>query len=193
MRIAICGKLRSGKDVLANELIENYGFKGFKFSSGITNIINDYFTEEAIKGRKMREHYQRIGQTLRGLDQNVWVNYTKSQIENYLEQNGSRSDILVSDLRQKNEYKFLKENGFIVIKVESDEDIRIGRAMAVRDTFHNGALRHETELSVDLIPEDYLITNNGTLEEFKYAIEEVMIEIMVDIIRTHEGNKSRFD
>ena len=32
MKIAVCGRMRSGKDTLANRLVEEYGFKEFKFS-----------------------------------------------------------------------------------------------------------------------------------------------------------------
>lgn len=178
MRIAICGKMRSGKDTIADILVDDYGFKNFKFSSGITSIIDEYFSDDVTKKRKMREHYQRIGQSMRKLDQNVWVNHTKGEINRYLNLNGEGSDIVVSDLRQKNEYDFLKRNGFIIIKIESDRQNRIRRAMDVNDAFHTSALDHETELSVEDITEDYLIENNGTLEDLKKDFNELMIKII---------------
>lgn len=178
MRIAICAKMRSGKDVLANTLIEDYGFTGFKFSKGIKDIIEEYFPDDIAQKRKMREHYQRIGQSMRGLDHKVWINHTKKEIFSHFEEHGYDSDIVISDLRQKNEYEFLKDMGFTIIKIESDRQNRISRAMKVNDAFHNSALDHETEVAVESIPEDYLITNNGTLEDFEKSINELMLIII---------------
>lgn len=166
--IAVCGKLRSGKDTFAEIVKEYLGAKEFKFSAGISEIIHKYYPERSRKG-KLREHYQKIGQALRQLDPYVWIDHTDRAIRAYHKEMGKQSPVIISDVRQKNEYRYAKGNNYIVIKIEADEDIRIDRAIEAGDLWHNGTLRHETELAVDDIPADIVITNNGTLEEFKEA------------------------
>ena len=102
MKIAVCGRMRSGKDTLANRLVEEYGFKEFKFSQGINEIINKYFPEHAFSEKRPRKHQQFIGQGMRQLDKDVWVNYTLSYVEEYLAENGDFADVVISDLRQEN-------------------------------------------------------------------------------------------
>lgn len=182
MKIAITGKIRSGKDTVADMISEQYNFEVFAFSSGIKEIIEKYFSNDIGSKRKLREHYQRIGQSMRKLDQNVWVNHTNSQIEDFLSTYGEEENVLIKDLRQKNEHKFLKDNGYKVIKVIADEDTRIARAMESNDVFHREAFNHETELSVDSIQEDYLVENNGTLEELRRAVDLIMIDVLLEDI-----------
>lgn len=183
MRIAICGKLRSGKDTFGSLLTDMYGFEEFKFSSGITKVIDDLFPEGERK-RKKRKYYQTIGQSMRSLEQDVWLNYTAKQIDDFLKEAGEHADIVVTDLRQNNEWKWLKEKGFTVIKVEADEDIRIHRAMEAGDLFDMATLRHETEEAVDWIEADITVTNNGSLEQFNSDANRVMLGLFFrDVVR----------
>lgn len=174
MRIALTGKLRSGKDTLGELLKEMYGFEEFKFSSGITKVIDELFPAGERK-RKKRKYYQTIGQGMRKLDSDVWLNYTAKQIDDYLEEAGQDADIIVTDLRQRNEWEWLKQKGFTIIKVEADEDIRIHRAMKAGDLFDMGTLRHETEEAVDYINADITVENNGSLERFNEDINRIML------------------
>ena len=53
MKIALFGKIRSGKDTVGKILIEEYGFNRFAFGDGIGEIIQKYFPE-AWEGGKPR-------------------------------------------------------------------------------------------------------------------------------------------
>lgn len=178
MKIALSGKMRSGKDTFSDTLKKDYDFEEFKFATGITEIIQKFYPE-AVKGGKLREHYQKIGQALRQLDSNVWVNHTDSMIRSFENDfEGEDIPIVISDIRQKNEYKYAKANGYLVIKIEADEDIRIKRIIEAGDMWHMEALRHETEIAVDDIPADIVVTNNGSLHEFECAIEKIMLVVV---------------
>lgn len=174
MKIALCGKMRSGKDSVAEHLEAKYDFKNFKLSSGITEIINQYFPETRRTG-KPREFYQLIGQTFRELDQDVWIKKTQRDIYRYMSRYDAKSNILISDLRQQNEYEYLKKNGYIIVKVEADDDLRMNRILESNDVFNKDEFYHETEMSVDTIEADYVIKNNGTLIELYHKIGKMMI------------------
>lgn len=174
IKIALCGRMRSGKDTFASLLKEEFQFEEFKMSHGITEIIQKYYPEKFELG-KLREHYQTIGQTFRQLDPQVWIKYTDEAIQRFNKDfEGEDIPIVISDIRQDNEYAYAKDNGYLVIKVEASENVRIRRCIDANDVWHKEALSHETEVSVDNIPADIIITNNGTLEEFTQAIDKVM-------------------
>lgn len=156
MKIAVIGKMRSGKNTFADFFI-NRGLQEFKFGTGIAEIIQKYFPEEWEKG-KPRHLYQGIGQYLRSFNQDVWVKYLAKQIE-------GKPNVIVTDCRQANEVKWLKENGFYIVKVEADEEVRIQRIKAEGDTFKKEDLYHETELQVDMAEYDMLVSNNGSIED----------------------------
>lgn len=156
MKIAVIGKMRVGKDCFA-EFFKNRGLQEFKFGTGIAEIIQKYFPEEWEKG-KPRHLYQGIGQYFRTFDEDVWVKYLSKQIE-------GKTNVIVTDCRQVNEVKWLKENGFYIVKIEADEEIRIQRIKAEGDVFKKEDLEHETEKQVDQVEYDLLITNNGTKDE----------------------------
>lgn len=179
MKIALTGKMRSGKDTVAERIIFRYGLKEFKLSSGISDTIDLLFGRNP--DNKNRLQYQFIGQTMRQLDQEVWLKYTMKKI-----QSAGSSQIIISDLRQENEEEFLRKRGFIIIKVESEDSLRKQRIVDSGDIFNEEEFYHETETSVDNIKEDYIITNNGSLEDLDCKV----IDVMQDVIRARKaGNK----
>lgn len=181
MKIALFGKIRSGKDTVGKILIEEYGFNRYAFGDGIGNIIKEYFPE-AWAGGKPREHYQFIGQQLRELDSNVWVNYLLHNIKKDEEilrfKYGYNKPykVVVTDGRQINEAEKLQEQGYLIIKVTCPEEIRIERMKRAGDVFTPESLKHDTELQVDLIKPDIEIDNSGTIEGLRYIIKQIVKE-----------------
>ncbi|MDF2612513.1 MAG: hypothetical protein K0S71_299 [Clostridia bacterium] len=172
MKIALVGKMRSGKDTVGNYLIENYGFRRFAFAEGIRNILNEYFPEKVAEG-KPRAMYQGIGQYFRSFEPNVWINYTDRSISDYLKEN-QYGNVIITDTRQLNEYTYLKDNGYIVVKVAVTREDQIKRIVENGDIFNPADLEHETEEQAEAMLYDYQISNNGTLEELYQKIESVL-------------------
>lgn len=180
MKIALFGKIRSGKDTVGELLINEYGCTRVAFGDGIKKIIDEFFPEAWDNG-KPRLHYQHVGQEFRKLNPDVWVNNLIKRAEDIRIQNliyrGKSTDFVVTDGRQKNEALKLKEQGYTIILVEADETNRIERMRQAGDNFTLEMLRHETELQVDLIEPDYIINNNGTLEDLKIKVRELVNEL----------------
>lgn len=180
MKIALFGKIRSGKNTVADILTEQHGFKQFAFGDGIGEIIETYFPE-ALQGGKPRRHYQHIGQQLRVLNPDVWVNYLLNavSVEAHMRKkfaNETDINIVVTDGRQLNEAERLKKEGFLIVKVTAPEEVRIERMEASGDVFSLEDLQHETELNVDLIEPDVEIINDGTLEDLYIKVQKVIQE-----------------
>jgi len=170
IKIAVAGRIRSGKDEFSKLFIKD-GYHEFKFGTGIAEIIMTYFPEDWMKG-KPRTHYQHIGQQLRQLDPDVWINYVFRDIEDYLYDN-PYGDIIITDLRQVNEAERLRDEGFLIVKVVSRDDIRIQRMKQLGDQFNQEDLNHETEKQVDKILADIVVENNGSLKHLQSKAREV--------------------
>lgn len=170
IRIAIAGQLRSGKDTMAKYLVSQ-GFEHCKLSEGITDIasvfLEDIFGE---KGKK-REIYTTIGQSMRQLDPEVWLKYTWGNAP-------KTKNVVISDVRQKNEEEFLRSQGFVIVGVESPMTMRYERAMEDGD-FKESDMNHETELSVQTISCDYYIQNEGTVMDLYDKTEALLDRIYV--------------
>ena len=177
MKIAVFGKMRSGKNTVADILTHEHYFKQFAFGDGIGEIIEKYFPEDWVGG-KPRKHYQHIGQQLRVLNPDVWINYLLRTVEKYGEDcrflRQCPNNIVVTDGRQLNEAKRLKEEGFLIVKVTAPEELRIKRMEASGDVYSPELLSHETELQVDLIEGDIEIINDGTLEELMVKVQKMI-------------------
>lgn len=179
-KIAIVGRIRSGKNTFADYVTENYRHKQFAFGDGIKEVIKRYFPEALVAGRKPRKFYQVIGQSFRLLNPYIWINILMKKISVYEMYHGKDTPIIITDLRQINEYETLKSMGYTVIKVVADEDIRLKRIEESGDVFTYEELNHETELQAAACPCDYLVENNGTLEELHDKAKKIMEELKND-------------
>lgn len=157
--------MRSGKDTVANYIIEKYGFEHLKFSKGINEVYNKYnYIED--NGVKNRQALQDIGQYMRkSLGQNVWVNYTLKDYD-------PNKNTVISDVRQDNEFIALKERGALIILVTTSPNVQRERLIQLGES-PDEHMNHETEH----IPEslaDTVIVNDSTLEELYKKIDEIL-------------------
>lgn len=172
LKIGLIGKMRSGKDTVGEWLIDGYDFKKYAFADGIGEIIDKYFPTAREQG-KPRYHYQYIGQAMRVLDANVWVNYLLKTIEKE-----DYHRIVITDVRQENEVRSLKENGFTLIKIVADDDVRVSRMISSGDIFSPEDLNHETEQFAEVVDADITIVNNGTIEELQKEVLNIINKLL---------------
>jgi dephospho-CoA kinase len=196
--ISLCGKLRSGKDSVAAYLVRQYGYTRFAFGDELKRYYHELFGET---GTKPREGYQWLGQTMRQRDPDVWVRKCFSAIDtedkrfyrgHHQVLNSKTREVLIdvpanplraviTDLRQPNEYDRCRVEGFVIIRVNAPEGVRINRAVESADTFNLADLRHETESHVDTFAVDYVINNDGTLAELHAQIDAIMAQVSADV------------
>ena len=139
MKIAIIGKICSGKTTTANILIElNNNFQKLSFASKVKSIAVELFHMK----KKDRKLLQQIGTYMRKIDPDVWANYVVKQSEKY-------NYVVIDDLRYKNEYDLLKKNGFKIIKLVISKELQLTRLKNTYTTNyenHLENLNHESEL-----------------------------------------------
>lgn len=135
----------------------------FKSANEFHNTLEAQY-DEALKkcvGRRFntpREILQFIGTDIFRdcVAKDFWLTVTERRAEKI------QSNIVICDLRFKNEASKIREMGGIVIKVE--------RELESKD-------KHISELETNEIHADFTIENNGTLEEFRKKVEDVLSEI----------------
>tara|TARA_B100001250_G_C19346619_1_gene591450 strand:- start:30 stop:548 length:519 start_codon:yes stop_codon:yes gene_type:complete len=147
MKIAIVGKMCSGKTTLTNFLIKNFAIKKhielrkISFADKIYELAYDLFNMTT-KDRKL---LQAIGTNMREIDKNVWVNYT---INKYSE------NVIIDDCRYENEISALKDAGYILIKLNISKELQISRLKSTyQDNWeiHLKNCSHESETSMNSI------------------------------------------
>lgn len=175
VKIAVLGKMRSGKDTFAEPLINQHRFQHLKFSAGITGIIESCFPD-VLEAGKPREHYQLIGQTLRQLDPAVWVNYLDRTYQ-WISGFSNDVDMIITDVRQPNEIQWCIANGFTLVKLCCGSEIRKQRIIDSGDQFEPDQFYHETESHISAVKADYTINSNCSIEELQKQAVEIYKEI----------------
>ena len=185
LRIALTGRMRSGKSTIADYLWLTHGFAKVSFASSLKLTADRLFShlyEPIYDGRSIREYrkpralLQELGQKLREIDEDVWIKQAEQSMrvfENYR----TTAGIVIDDLRQPNEYEWARANGFVIIRVNAPDEMRIERAKAEGDDFSEGDLTHDTEQHCDKFDVDYTITNDGDLVDLERQIDEIMNDI----------------
>ena len=192
--IALTGRLRSGKNAVADYLTETYGYTQFAFGDELKRHYHAIF---GASETKPREGYQWFGQTMRQRDPDVWVRKCFEAIERedgaffrggYSLINTKTDETLISvpanplrpvitDIRQPNEFERCRSEGFVIIRITAPESLRIDRAIKSADNFALSDLTHDTESHVDKFAADYEIVNDGTLADLYAKVDAIIAEV----------------
>jgi hypothetical protein len=185
IKLALCGRLRSGKDTAARYLTLFYDFHSFAFADPLKRYLHEIFPHVP-REPKPRRLLQLFGQKMREIDPDVWVNLTMHKIDEYLrlhpcECGGSalKPRVVVTDCRQQNEFDRLRAEGFVFVRINADEKLRIQRALEAGDDFTAEDLAHETELLVDSFDVDYEVYNDRTPEYLYRQLDAIMTALGV--------------
>ena len=188
IKIALTGKMRSGKDTVGRYAVEKYGMVRFAFGDGLKrNFHKEY--PHIPKDPKPVRGYQLYGQLMRYVkDENIWVdecfksiNYTKKVADDYRKYFNEETTTpfmpVITDLRQPNEYERCVAEGFTIIRVHCPNKIRLERIQTTGDNVSMEDLDFETEKHVDGFKVDYEIDNSVSLQDLYAQFAEIMEEL----------------
>lgn len=168
--IGLIGRLRSGKDTAADYLASKYGYTTFAFGDELKRYYHELFGET---DAKPREGYQWFGQAMRERDPDVWVRKCLDRIA----WDEDVVNAVVTDTRQLNEAERLKAAGYVLIRVEAPEALRIHRAVTSGDRFNLRDLTHGTETALDDYAADFTVVNDAGLSELYAQIDEIVRQL----------------
>lgn len=180
INLAFIGKAGSGKSTICDEIIKTGMYCKLSFAKPVKEIAEEILLRPLDKSDPLdRKFLQQLGTELgRARQKDIWIKHFDKEIEGdaflvprygyvYIwMQKKDLTGFLVDDCRFENEAEYLKEKGFIIIKV-------IGRSS---DLGQNAL--HESEIEQDKITPDIIIDNGGPLEKTIKDLLEQLEEYM---------------
>ena len=181
-----------GYDEVTDILESNFNFENLLDAKGKTAYIHK---KEILKFTP-RKLLQQIGTDLmrNQLHPNTWVNATLADYKQEIigqDRNefgiydviGDYPNWIITDVRFPNEAKAITNKGGINIRIERDLPCTVcGITKAERRGKQcneiicpNGRQQHESETALDDYNFDYVINNNGTIEELIHKIKEILL------------------
>ena len=198
MIVGICGFQSSGKDTIAELLINEYGFKKLSFAGALKDVLSVIFgwSREKLEGltkedREWREQIdvwwsktldmpqlspryalQYFGTELfrNHWHQDIWVKVVENKLTNMVKEEGN---VVITDCRFENEINLIKTYGGTIINVY--------RNMPQWFTdYKNGIdveevkLLHRSETEWIRCQADTIIENTGTIEELYTKVKYIL-------------------
>lgn len=145
MKIAICGKMASGKTTVADHLSLD-GFRIVSMAGEVKRVGRELFGMKI--GEKNRPLLQQIGMKMREIRESVWLDVLIQEAEEH-------ELVVCDDVRFVNEAKTLKEHGWTLIKLVITDDLQKQR---LQNTYPDDWKTHwnnrtdASETEVDAIP-----------------------------------------
>lgn len=130
MIIGISGRKQSGKTSCVAALLEQGGFMEVNFADELKMLVVKGFgaelhqvcgsdkqkEEKLASGLTARATMQKVGEGMRAIDQNVWINFWRSRIDAARNELGCES-FAVGDVRYPNEVAEIHRQGGVVIRL----------------------------------------------------------------------------
>ena len=179
--IAITGEMASGKDAVTKHLMEKYHAHPFHFSDSMRDVLDRLHLDET------RENLVKLSQALRQtFGEDIFSKVIKADVEH-----NQHGIIVIDGVRRLSDVAFARaEPNFVFIYVEASSEQRYERLTKRKQnvgdttkTYEEFLQDHtlETEATIPLLRSeaDYIIDNNGTLENFYKQIDEIMSQVLL--------------
>lgn len=152
---------RMGKDTVGSFLVDNFSYQRIALADWLKKIAIQLGWNKQ-KDEKGRKFLIDLGMAVRGYNKDGWCELIKEEI---LE---STKDIVITDIRFKNEYDFIRSiDGLNVISIGIESD-KYGDISLVNDV---------SQIEYKNIPKDYIIKNNFNLEYMYCKIDAILKSI----------------
>jgi len=187
LKIAISGKMGSGKTTLANELMHqfNTGYNGqssmASLGGAVKKVAYNYFLMPPnVKDRSL---LQQIGQQFRNIKETVWVDLMLNDVQG-LKDSTSIELCICDDVRFQNELETLRADGWLTIRLTVDEPEqkrRLESAYADEWTTHWEHRNEISETDLDNVNNFDMTLHNLELELVPHNASEILELITSEI------------
>ena len=178
MIIGFGHRKRSGKDTCGQHLTDMFGYGRVAFADplkqaamiifGLTEqqcygTEQDKATIDPRWGKSPRQLLQDLGESMRKIDENVWVKSAEAAIDRVLKDTVRFHGAVITDVRHPNEAQMIRSLGGIVVRVDRPS---LG---PLTDT-------HPSETSMEGFEYDEVILNDGTIEDLHQRVTKILME-----------------
>lgn len=173
MKIAICGKICSGKTTLANYIMRTFpGYQKYSFAQKVKELCVELFDMK----KKDRPLLINFANKMRDIDPDVWINQV-------LKQTKGKENCIIDDVRYQNEVDALIKDGWKFIQLDVPYNIQRDRIMRIYPNDfkeHLDACKHISEKNSFIFPEGYphihAISNNENEEKIKHDLNMLLLK-----------------
>lgn len=148
MKIAICGKMCSGKTTIANYIMRTFpGYQKYSFAGKVKELCVELFDMK----KKDRPLLIDFANKMRDIDPNVWINQV-------LKQTKGQENCIIDDVRYQNEVDALIEDGWKFIQLDVSYEVQRSRLMRIYPNDyqeHLQANNHISEQNNFVFPQGY--------------------------------------
>ncbi len=209
MIIGICGFIGSGKDTIADFLVNFHGFRRESFANTLKDAISAVFgwdrtmlegrTKEAREWREQVDFWwsNRLGRQItprwvlqywgtevcrKAFHDDIWIASLENKLRN------SKDDVVISDCRFPNEIDSIRNAGGKIIWVQRGElpswynlavDANKGINLAFQELKRIGI--HASETAWVGTDFDHIIDNNGTIDQLYSQVRDLLISQEQDL------------
>jgi hypothetical protein len=135
--IGISGKKQSGKDTIANYLVDNYDFIKLSFGDNVKKALQNifHFSNEQLWGNKKEENddnwdlvprdimqffgtdlmRDKLSEKYPQIGKNIWIKSIEFELNNYISNGFTK--FVIPDIRFENEIEYIKKKNGIIINV----------------------------------------------------------------------------
>lgn len=160
MKIAIVGKMCSGKSTVANTLKRiDSRYQIYSFGNNVKKIAIELFDMK----NKDRSLLINIAKKMKSIDQDVWI---KSLIKNI-----DSDYCIIDDVRHQNELDYLIKNNWFIIHLNIDRHNQHLRIKKLYPDNYQDHINNKNDISEKcdqlIYPEGYPNLNINTVEDYK--------------------------
>ncbi len=190
--IAIVGKMYAGKTTLAESLWRVGYYNRVLMAGPLKALARLAFDPKGgiDKGtmydtsygpKSGRQILQEVGQSMKTVDRDFWLKCFFNDIANMEEQEADEVRFVVDDVRFKFEADALRSKGWAIVKVQTDEKVRLERGkLALGRPISEAELGHESEKEVDSIEYDYSWDGTTDLDKYDDIANNLLYFINID-------------
>lgn len=200
--IGIAGKFAVGKTSVANILEANHGYVRMSIASSLKQFVNEMYARDVYgsdegatlqksdsvlintpDGRRMvtvRQLLQDIGNQMKMIDQDIWLRGVRHQV---LLWNEMGKSVVIDDVRFPREAEYLKNIGFVNIRLTASEETRLERyfrTYGIKPSRQE--LNDKSETAVDAITPDYELDGERSAEELADVVAAIAQEHTYDSV-----------
>lgn len=135
----------------------------------LCNVEKEYYSQDGIL-------LNFLGQHMRMINPNVLKDYIGNRLKE-----ASEIDIVFCDDVRPLDVEFMKEYGFIIIKIVTDEHTTFERRMK-RGDLTMADSKHKTEQGLEDVKYDYVLENNSSLKDYEHKVK-LLIDKIYDTYR----------
>lgn len=167
LNISLSGRSGSGKTTIANYLASKYNFHVCKTGTLCRDVSKLLFRSDSL------EILQKVTDAMKDIDKDVWL---KGALYNA----PTDKSLVFDSMRFESDYIFLKNKGFVLLRVEASREVCFSRLRERGQIFNeNKDSMHKSEIELEKYHHDFTIENSQiSIPKLQKTLDSLMTKLI---------------